>query len=186
MHWEKGRGWFFKQKKILDKRKGDAKNRACDLKRHLKIHSGEKSYQCNLCDYASVQAGNFRTKFTLEKNHKNATNATLHLFSKVIWGDVWTIAQMQSMRLCICLGWCFEETFETSHWTKISQMQTMWLCICPAKSLEGTLENAYRIKNLQMLSLWLCIFSWLFFGDTSMWLCICTEKALEGTHANAL
>ena len=27
-----------------------------DLRRHLKTHSGEKSYKCNQCDYASSQA----------------------------------------------------------------------------------------------------------------------------------
>ena len=42
---------------------------------------GEKSFKCNQCDFASVQAGNLRTfKLTLEKKRKNAINATLHLY----------------------------------------------------------------------------------------------------------
>ena len=42
---------------------------------------GEKSFKCNQCDFASVQAGNLRTfKLTLEKKRTNAINATLHLY----------------------------------------------------------------------------------------------------------
>ena len=42
---------------------------------------GEKSFKCNQCDFASVQAGNLRTfKLTLEKKYTNAINATLHLY----------------------------------------------------------------------------------------------------------
>ena len=37
------------------------------LTTHLKIHSGEKSYKCNLCDYAAARAGHLRGH--LRKKH---------------------------------------------------------------------------------------------------------------------
>ena len=40
---------------------------------------GEKSFKCNQCDIASVQAGKLRTfKLTLEKRRTNAINATMY------------------------------------------------------------------------------------------------------------
>ena len=36
-------------------------SQAGHLRRHLKMHSGEKSNKCNQCDFASIQAGNLRT-----------------------------------------------------------------------------------------------------------------------------
>ena len=41
--------------------------RAGDLNTQLKRHSGEKSNKCNQCDFASVHAGNLRTE---EKSKK--------------------------------------------------------------------------------------------------------------------
>ena len=35
-------------------------SQASDLRRHLKTHSGEKSNKCNQCDYASAEADNLR------------------------------------------------------------------------------------------------------------------------------
>ena len=35
------------------------------------IHFGEKLYQCNLCDYASVHAGNFRTHLKTHSGEKS-------------------------------------------------------------------------------------------------------------------
>ena len=37
-----------------------ASSRDGDLRRHLKMHRGEKSNKCNQCDYASSQASNLR------------------------------------------------------------------------------------------------------------------------------
>ena len=82
-----------------------------------------------LCIY--VQAGNLRTHSGEKED--NATNATLHLFGQTIWGDIWKSIQMQPMRLCICTGRQFEDTFEDSLWRKSGQMQPMPLCICSGR-----------------------------------------------------
>ena len=55
-----------------------------DLRRHLNSHNGEKSNKCYQCDYSSSEASNLR-KQTVEKRRKNATNANMHRFRKVIW-----------------------------------------------------------------------------------------------------
>ena len=39
-----------------------------DIRRHLRVHTGEKPYKCNQCDYASTQSYNL--KLHKEKNHK--------------------------------------------------------------------------------------------------------------------
>ena len=35
-------------------------SQAGDLRKHLKMHSGEKSNKCNQCDYASSDSSNLR------------------------------------------------------------------------------------------------------------------------------
>ena len=54
-------------KRHLKIHSGEKSNKATNLKTHLKIHRGEKSNKCNQCDYASAQASNLKThlKFTL-------------------------------------------------------------------------------------------------------------------------
>ena len=47
---------------------------AGDFRKHLKIPLGEKAYKC---DFASLRADNLRRHL---KKHTNATNATLHLY----------------------------------------------------------------------------------------------------------
>ena len=90
---------------------------AGDFRKHLKTPLGEKAYKCNQCDFASVRADNLRRHL---KKHTNATNATLHLYRQAIWGHIWKLTleksiQMQSMRLCICSGRQFEETVEKTY-----------------------------------------------------------------------
>ena len=50
---------------------------AGDFRKHLKTPLGEKAYKCNQCDFASVRADNLRRHL---KRHTNATNAILHLY----------------------------------------------------------------------------------------------------------
>ena len=68
---------------------------ASNLRKRLKTHTGENSYKCSHCDFATNWAShsndNLKThyggkaskediqKFTLEKNHANVTNITMHV-----------------------------------------------------------------------------------------------------------
>ena len=42
-----------------------------NLKRHMIIHSGEKSNKCKQCDFASSQAGNLRTHLKTHSGEKS-------------------------------------------------------------------------------------------------------------------
>ena len=48
-----------------------ASSRAGDVRRHLKTHTGEKSNKCNQCDYASFQAGDLRKRFKIHNGEKS-------------------------------------------------------------------------------------------------------------------
>ena len=63
------------------------------------------------------------------------------------------------MRLYICSGRQFEETFENPLWRKVLQVQPLRLCICWVSDFEGTLENSLWYKTTQMQPLWICICS---------------------------
>ena len=58
-----------------------------------KTHSGEKSFKFNQCDIASLHSDDLRKhlKTHTGKSHRNATNATMHLFWQVIWEDIWKL-----------------------------------------------------------------------------------------------
>ena len=44
---------------------------AGDLRKHIKIHSGEKANKCNQCDFASSQASNLRTHLKTHSGDKS-------------------------------------------------------------------------------------------------------------------
>ena len=48
-----------------------ATSRAGDLRKHLKIHSGEKSNKCNQCDYASSRTGDLRKHSKIHSGEKS-------------------------------------------------------------------------------------------------------------------
>ena len=60
-----------------------ASSQAGDLRKHLKMHSGEKSNKCNQCDYASSHAGNLKTHLKTHSGEKS-NNATMHLLKQAI------------------------------------------------------------------------------------------------------
>ena len=41
------------------------------FRRHLKTHSGEKSYKCNQCDFASIEAHNLRNHLKAHSGEKS-------------------------------------------------------------------------------------------------------------------
>ena len=105
---------------------------ASDLRRHLKMHTGEKSNKCNLCDYACSQHGNFRNhlKHTAEKSQTNATSGILHLFRQAIWERIWKFTvQMQPMWFYTYQGRRFKESFENTT-TPLKPFQHILIVIC--------------------------------------------------------
>ena len=83
-----------------------------NLRRHLKTHSGEKSFKCNQCNYTSVLAGNVRKLLKIHSREKSYTCNRCD-FPSVHSYD------LQAMRLCIISGRQFEKTFKISLWRKI-------------------------------------------------------------------
>ena len=86
-------------------------------------------------------------KVTWEK-HTNAINATLHLFGQTIWGDIWKSIQMQPMRLCICTGRQFEDTFENSLWRKAYKCNQCDFASVQADNLRRQLKKTYKCNHL--------------------------------------
>ena len=118
---------------------------ADNLRTHLKSHL-RKAYKCNKCDFASVRADNLRRHL---KKHTNATNATLHLYRQAIWGHIWKLTlekniQIQSMRLCICSGRQFKETVE-----KNVQMQPF---VTLHLFMQAIWENIWKLPQVKSRS----------------------------------
>jgi len=85
---------------------------ASNLRKHLKMHSGEKSNRCNQCDFASSYARSLKTHLKIHSGEK------LNKCDQCDYASSW-VRQ-------------FEETFENTQWRKVEQMQPMhyWLR-CP-------------------------------------------------------
>ena len=52
------------------------------LRRHLKMHSGEKPNKCNQCDFASSQAADLRRHFKMHSGEKANKCVTLRRHTK--------------------------------------------------------------------------------------------------------
>ena len=63
-----------------------ASSDAGSLRKHLKTHSGEKTNKCNQCDYASIQAGHLKTHLKTHsgEKHTNAINVIVHPLRQAI------------------------------------------------------------------------------------------------------
>ena len=56
-----------------------------DLRRHLKMHSGEKSNKCNQCDFASSYSSALRAHLKTHSGEKpNKCNVTMHPLRQAI------------------------------------------------------------------------------------------------------
>ena len=69
---------------------------------------------CNYCDFASVQAGDLRARVKTHnrRNHKYATNVSLHLFKQAMWRHVKTnISENRSHATNVTLH-LFNTTFD--------------------------------------------------------------------------
>ena len=90
------------------------------LRSHLKTHRGEKSNQCNQCDYESSCESNFRRHLKIHTGEKsNKCNQCNYASSRI---------------------WQFEDSFENTQWRKVKQMQSVWLYILRGRQLEKTFE----------------------------------------------
>ena len=69
---------------------------ANNLRRHFKMHLGEKSNKCNQCDFASIQAGDLRRHL---KTHrwKSQTNGMSVL--SILWEAIWKHLKTQREQL---------------------------------------------------------------------------------------
>ena len=104
-------------------------SQARNLRKHLKMYSGEKPNKCSQCDYASSHAGHLRRYLRThsgEKPHKCNQCDYKYSCADVLAGHLkrqWRKAkQMQPMQFCLFPGRTFEDAFKNSQWRKTKQM----------------------------------------------------------------
>ena len=123
-------------------------HQAEDLRRHLIIHSGEKSNKCNQCDHTSHCAYNLRThrcKHIVEKLNKCnqcdfASSRADNLRRKV--------KQMQPMWQCIYADATKLRIHLKTHSGEVKQMQPMWLCLFPGTQFKE--KSQTNVTNVTM------------------------------------
>ena len=114
-------------------------------------------------------------KRTVEKNHTNATNVTLHLLickrPEVTFENTQRrkVEQMQTMWLCFCSRRPFEDTYENARWRKVEQMQTMWLCLFWFKQFENSFENP-QLRKVKIATNVTLQFVWCDFRTLKIWI----------------
>ena len=92
-----------------------------DLRKHLKMHSGEKLNKCNQCDYASSQAGHLRRHLKTHSGKKsNKCNHCYYASSR-------------------------RDTLRRHLKAHISGKTET--CIISGRQLEGTFENPYQQRK---------------------------------------
>ena len=121
------------------------------MKRHLVVHSGDKSNKCNQCDFAFAQAANLRThlkthsgeKYNICNHYIQYTTAQAGNLRKLLLvhsGEKFNKCSQSEFRQ-------FEVAFENAQWRKGKQMPAMWYCIIAGKQLEDTFENTWMKKS---------------------------------------
>ena len=104
-----------------------------NLRKHLKINSGVKSFNV-IMPLSTPAIWRYIWKLSLENKRKNESNLTLRLSSQAIW---------------------FEKRY--SFRKKIIQMQPICLCICSPRQFEWTFENSlssYKCNHCEF-TIWL-------------------------------
>ena len=107
---------------------------ASDLRRHLKIHNGEKLNKCNQCDYASSHAFTLRPHLKTHsgENQTNATNVALPI--KCNWLCIRCTGNLRRHKVekankcnqCDNVSSSHMKT-ENTTWRIFRQMQQVWI-----------------------------------------------------------
>ena len=169
--------------------------------RQFENHNGEILHICNYCDFASVQAGDLRARVKTHnrRNHKYATNVSLHLFKQAMWRHVKTnISENRSHATNVTLH-MFKQAIWRDMWTLTFQKIAHATCVTlplfkQAKWVDKDMWNITFGKIAHMQLMWL--FKQAIWEDMCnitfqkiahmqlMWLCIRSSRQFEETCEN--